>query len=579
MSGVELAGLVLGCLPLIIQGIESYNEGLDPIKSFMRWERELPQYIRKLRNQHVHYAQTTRILFEPITSAAELEELMSTGSHDLWKSEALASKLKDRLQESYQAYQSTMGDIEGLVAKIASKMDLDRASELTRNDLEAIIVANPSRPNTDKFELKKRIRFGFGKKALKAMLEELDDCNKELERFTFKSEKIETYRKSVKPSYATKLQRLQGYAKTLHDSLTVCWSCSCKSSHKTSLQLEPRGDLFRAGLKKSSADTVTKFNVSFSTASAEKDGLLWAWQAAEIHVEEDEPGLKPLPLPKPKMTKSVSFGTPPPYSVLDPTPESKPTLSEIKDLCASIQESYKNASTIGLSLDSKSKLRGSYPIETEKHSVPSSSTITLGDLLDHPPMVNGKRSKLSKKERYSLALTLASSVLYLNSTAWLTDQWALKDVFFHHTAAAARRVDVEHPYVDPIVLDPAGSKTIGQKGRGFHNKNTVLLALAIALLELYFGMTAEKYQELEHGEVDSSFHRNPWLLCSMAHAWAEESQEDLSAAFSSAVRHCLRCFSDPGASLQDAEFLQAAVEGIVLPIQEELHQFLGKTLT
>jgi hypothetical protein len=96
----------------------------------MRWERELPQYIRKLRNQHVHYAQTTRILFEPITSAAELEELMSAGSHDLWKSEELAAKLKDRLQESYQAYQATMSDIEGLVAKIASKMDLDRASEV-----------------------------------------------------------------------------------------------------------------------------------------------------------------------------------------------------------------------------------------------------------------------------------------------------------------------------------------------------------------------------------------------------------------------------------------------------------------
>lgn len=277
------------------------------------------------------------------------------------------------------------------------------------------------------------------------------------------------------------------------------------------------------------------------------------------------------------MTKSVSFGTPPPYSVVDPVADLKPALQEVKDLCASIQQVYKKASTIGFSLDSKSKLRGTYSIDTADVYVPSSETVTLEDLLDHPPAVNGRRVRLSKKERYSLALTLASSVLYLNSTPWLTDQWAAKDILFHRTTTAGRLVDTERPYVAPALIELSKGVLDGQKRRNFHNKNTVLLALAIALLELYFGMTAEKYQESEHGAVDPSFHQNPWMLCSMAHSWAEDSQEDLSAAFLSAVRHCLRCFSDPGASLQDAEFLQAAVEGIVLPLQEELYQFLGKS--
>lgn len=112
-------------------GIESYNEGLDPIKSFVRWERELPQFIRKLRNQHVHYAQTIRILFEPITSELELAEMMTDpGSQQLWKSKDMANKLQDKLQESYQAYQGTIVDIERITRKIASKLDLDRATEV-----------------------------------------------------------------------------------------------------------------------------------------------------------------------------------------------------------------------------------------------------------------------------------------------------------------------------------------------------------------------------------------------------------------------------------------------------------------
>lgn len=280
-----------------------------------------------------------------------------------------------------------------------------------------------------------------------------------------------------------------------------------------------------------------------------------------------------------RMSKSVSFGSPPPYSITDPVTNdisaSKSTLQEVKDLCQSIGQI--ETSHIGFSLDNKSKLRGAYSIDgypVQEPAVP----VTLADLLDHPPIINGRRAKLSKKERYSLALTLASSVLYLNSTPWLLDQWATKNIVFHRDTSSGRPIDVSHPYVTALSFEDVDVKPKIIKTRVGQNKNTILLALAIALLELYFGTTAERYQEEEHGAVDASIHQNAWLLCAMAHNWADDAQEDLSAAFLSAVRHCLRCFGDPGASLQDSEFLQAAVESIVLPLQEELHQFLGTSV-
>lgn len=97
----------------------------------MRWDKELPQCIRKLRSQHVHLAQTIRILLEPITSDVELANMMlNPGSSQLWKDERMASKLQDRLQESYHAYQGTIADIERITKQIASKLDLDRAKEV-----------------------------------------------------------------------------------------------------------------------------------------------------------------------------------------------------------------------------------------------------------------------------------------------------------------------------------------------------------------------------------------------------------------------------------------------------------------
>lgn len=96
----------------------------------MRWERELPQYIRKLRNEHVHYAQTMRQLLEPITTDIELAELLAQPGGKHWKEEEMVTKLRERLQESYHAYQSTITDVERITKKIASKLDLDRAAEV-----------------------------------------------------------------------------------------------------------------------------------------------------------------------------------------------------------------------------------------------------------------------------------------------------------------------------------------------------------------------------------------------------------------------------------------------------------------
>lgn len=170
------------------------------------------------------------------------------------------------------------------------------SGQLRRNDLEALLVANPKKSD-NKFDIRKRIRFGMSKKTVKALLEELNDCNRELERFTEKSEKIETYRKATKPSFATRLQRIQGYAKNLHSSL--CWSCTCRDTHRTSLQLEPRGNLYASGMKISASKTC--FTVSFSSLTSEA-GSTWSWQAAEINIEDEEDqGLKsPQLLSKPR---------------------------------------------------------------------------------------------------------------------------------------------------------------------------------------------------------------------------------------------------------------------------------------
>ena len=554
--------------------ITSYKEGLDPVKGFWKWDKELPKLIRKLGAQHDQFNKTIQILFGSITTDAEWLKMTADprASLELWKSKETA--LQEKLQNTYKSYQNTMAEIERIMTKIANKLDLEKAAELTRNDLEAILAAHPKKAD-DTFEFGKRVRFAMNKKSVKGLLDELDECNRQLERFTEKSEKIETFHKATKPSYATRLQKLQRYAKILHESLNLCWSCACKSSHTASLQLEPRESVFASKHHKMYNSAKTSFNVSFSTISSDSHGAPWLFQAAEFHVddEEEEGCLTAMPSPKPRVTKSVSFGSLPPYAVLDPGTSSLPSYEEVSDLCASIQQLHKTSSTIGFSLNSKSKLRGAYSVDSADAYLPSTELISLETLLERPPVVNGRKSKLSKKERYSLALTLASSILYLNSTPWLASKWTAKDIFFHQTSDPTRPIDVTRPYLAPSLFEVP--KDGEKKPKPMTFENNILLALAVALLELYFGTTAEKYQkcEIDDGVVNSTVPEE-WKLLTLVHTWSRKEAEEMSAAFQSAIGYC----SSPMASLQNADCLQAAVENIVLPLQEELNQFLGKTL-
>ena len=48
MSGIEIAGLVLGAIPLVISALEHYENALDSTIAFIRWNRELSTAIQKL---------------------------------------------------------------------------------------------------------------------------------------------------------------------------------------------------------------------------------------------------------------------------------------------------------------------------------------------------------------------------------------------------------------------------------------------------------------------------------------------------------------------------------------------------
>jgi hypothetical protein len=130
-TGIETAGIILAVLPLFISAMEHYNDGLDPIKAFYNFDTQLPTHIRKLRNQHVHYEQTMRLLLSPIAEAEDIGDMISVPNGDCWRNSDIQRRLEDRLQESYEAYVETINHMEDIMKQLAKDLKIDHSERVT----------------------------------------------------------------------------------------------------------------------------------------------------------------------------------------------------------------------------------------------------------------------------------------------------------------------------------------------------------------------------------------------------------------------------------------------------------------
>lgn len=76
MSGLEIAGVVLGAIPLVIAAIEHYEDVTTPMKIFLRFKGEVRKVIRELGNLHVSYEMSLKVLLQPIVGPQELVDMI-----------------------------------------------------------------------------------------------------------------------------------------------------------------------------------------------------------------------------------------------------------------------------------------------------------------------------------------------------------------------------------------------------------------------------------------------------------------------------------------------------------------------
>jgi hypothetical protein len=126
MSGIEVAGIVLGAFPLLIRALESYREGAEVLSDWWNIQRAYKKCRQDLSyHQLLFEGHVEQFLLPLVVDDNELKMLMASPSDEAWKDPDLERRLQNRLPRSYDLFLDIIGSIQTLMKDLGAELGLD----------------------------------------------------------------------------------------------------------------------------------------------------------------------------------------------------------------------------------------------------------------------------------------------------------------------------------------------------------------------------------------------------------------------------------------------------------------------
>ena len=177
--------------------------------------------------------------------------------------------------------------------------------------------------------------------------------------------------------------------------------------------------------------------------------------------------------------------------------------------------------------------------------------------------------------RYSLSLILASTVLQLSKTPWLSDSWDLSDI--HMLNSKDGIFVATEAYVSrKFAIKSSLNNNTKSKSRWFLQNETVF-ALGVLLIELSFGQPLHTYKTL--ADVDGQGNDDVLTEYKIAIRLVKELEDREVPNYSEAAQRCIYFnFDTTNPDLENQHFQEQFQRGVVTPLQE-LYDFSFRNRT
>lgn len=577
----ELAGLVLGGLPIVLYAIDNYHRCLQATTDYWRYESTL-----KLIRSHVFVQQqqlqiTLRSIGLVDPTPFELEEY-----------------LRQRYPDKFAMFADIISHMEKLLVRLLDKLDVDAQGRPKW-------TAEP--PERAVWEWR-RVRRGFGRSSRQKLIDELQFWNDALKNCFDKTEvplendtptaALEAIRSKFNTTTCNNTRRR---AARIHDAMSRAWKCQTHEEHLGNLKLSWHTDgEGRTGEQ--------RLSLVFSPVGGES--LSWYEVACDV-VEMEIPQNTGVSAshPSPQMSRPYPSSDPRPWKKLkglfqssnEATPQvplhvasaiaipiqpadlSAPevlqnsnSLPEINCLC-----SFFHSSTRVARLSNEGDDNQDLQVRMERiQQSRLADAIPISTIFNQPP----GGLALSRKDRFGIAAAATWAVLNLAGSPWIGSDWdgkhglqllmELQALRYYPAISYAFRRPGNAP---PSNNGPLRTSLFMQEqdpfGTGFI-RNKTLFVLGILLIELCLNKPFEKLrQEFYSSSLTASLGIRTETRIDdfeVANMCMQRVYLEAGDLYGYAVQRCLRCEfpgRDVTKSFEFEQFRKDFFHGVVAPVQ------------
>jgi hypothetical protein len=240
MSGIEVAGLAFGILPILIEIVKSYSTVADALHTFRHYSKEIKYISLQTNVQNGIFLNHCRLLLRLVEDDETTEDMLEDRSDQRWTSKELNDRLNVVLKENFalccSIIEGTRDAIDEMKEENGKFDDLKSQKKIVCAHRMFHRCRLTSFPQDETLRAAmKRLRgatqFTFNKRKYERCLVDLRDRNDDLS--TLRSQ-IRAFQHQVAGTTGTlvrhrplpdRFHSIQGASQKLHEALCSAWCC------------------------------------------------------------------------------------------------------------------------------------------------------------------------------------------------------------------------------------------------------------------------------------------------------------------------------------------------------------------
>jgi hypothetical protein len=106
MSGLEIAGVVFGVLPILIQAVKAYSGVASSFRTFRHYSKEVRTVQVQFRCHHGIFLNECHLLLRLIEDERGAKNMLEDGTDQRWTNKQLNDKLNEILKDNFNLCRS-----------------------------------------------------------------------------------------------------------------------------------------------------------------------------------------------------------------------------------------------------------------------------------------------------------------------------------------------------------------------------------------------------------------------------------------------------------------------------------------